>query len=236
MRKLGFMFSTIRFSLLVLNILFALTGIIVIITGGVVFAEYNQYQDLLNGQFFLVPVFLMSIGGIIFLVSFFGFLGAYKQNYHLIIVYAVFMVIVCCLELAAGISGFVLRNSAIETVKGLLLDAIAVYGKTYHDGVTLLWDEIQQLFQCCGVTGINDWFPVPGGIPLSCCQIQSGIIDQFRCTSSNAFGYGCGTEFGYWVENHAHTLGLAGIIICCIQVLAIVGAVFLARKSKRERM
>lgn len=47
------------------------------------------------------------------------------------------------LELAAGISGYVLRNDTYNMVSSTLQSSMAKYGGTTNNEITYIWDEIQ---------------------------------------------------------------------------------------------
>lgn len=67
------------------NFVFQITGIIILSVGVTVQGIYNGYNEFLSSQFLTLPVFLIVIGSIIFLVTFFGCFGAWKSNYCMIL-------------------------------------------------------------------------------------------------------------------------------------------------------
>merc|ERR1711874_223703 len=71
----------VKYTLFLFNLLFSLSGLFLIVTGGVVQGAYSQYLDFLGDSFFSTPVFLIIVGCIIFFVAFFGCCGAIKENH-----------------------------------------------------------------------------------------------------------------------------------------------------------
>jgi len=62
-----------------------LAGLALIIIGSVAAAKLTPYSSAADVHFNGVGVFIIVIGIVIFLISFFGCLGAYKENYCLLI-------------------------------------------------------------------------------------------------------------------------------------------------------
>jgi len=61
------------------------TGIVLLIVGGVIQGLYENYSSLLDDRFFSAPALLIAVGAIVFIVSFFGCCGAVKENHCMIL-------------------------------------------------------------------------------------------------------------------------------------------------------
>nr|XP_031848131.1 23 kDa integral membrane protein-like [Nomia melanderi] len=80
------------------NLIFAITGIVFIAVGTVILVVYSGYSNFMDTWFFAAPVFMIIIGAVVFLVSFFGCCGAVKENHCMIITVKIIGVIfACCL-------------------------------------------------------------------------------------------------------------------------------------------
>jgi CD63 antigen len=99
----------------------------------------------LDDHFFSVPKFLIVIGSFIFIIAFFGCCGAYKENYCMVLTFSVLLGLIFVLELAAGISGYVLRNDTKQILTDSLNKTMPDYtNMTLHRDTVIMWDEIQQ--------------------------------------------------------------------------------------------
>lgn len=107
-------------------------------------ATYNEYEVFLVSKFFSIPTFLIVIGSFIIVFAFFGCWGALKENYCLILSFSVLLGLIFILELAAGISGYVLRSDAETLIKGTLTDSLAEYKTDKPTEQTILWDYVQR--------------------------------------------------------------------------------------------
>merc|ERR1712038_1284723 len=117
----------VKYSLFLFNLLFALSGLLLIVTGGVIQGAYSQYLDFLGDQFFNTPVFLVVVGCIIFFVAFFGCCGAIKENHCMTTTFAVLLGVIFLME-----------------------GGMAHYNETGYEGVTKTWDVVQREIGCCG--------------------------------------------------------------------------------------
>lgn len=121
---------------------------------------------------------------------------------------------------------------------GTLKPTMADYINPDKKHITVGWDNIQQNFRCCGLeNGIEDWHAAINGTPLSCCEIPHGIIDSFTCDNKTEtlHGDGCVQMFGEFIQSHAKSLGLAGIVLAIVQLFGLVFACLIARTIKKYR-
>uniref|UniRef100_A0A336N925 Tetraspanin n=1 Tax=Culicoides sonorensis TaxID=179676 RepID=A0A336N925_CULSO len=229
----------VKYLLFGFNFLFAVTGIILLSVGLTVQGAYHGYNDVLDSGFYSVPSLLIAIGSIIFFIAFFGCCGAIKENYCMTLTFSILLIVVFILELSAGISGYVLRNQTTRLVGDGLSKTMEDYSKS--EEITKIWDEIQMDFKCCGVHKPEDWIPIlntteSGGLPMSCCEPKFGNIGSSSCksTDENVYKNGCIDEFGKFVRAHAVSIGAAGLILACIQLIGIFFACLIT-KQLRDR-
>lgn len=234
------LFTTVKYILVTVNFLFLITGIIILSVGGSVQSAYNGYHPFLSERFFSLPAFCIATGVIIFLISFFGFYGAFMENYIMSMVFAGAMILIFVFQLSACIAGYVLKGNTVVLVQHQLISTMDLYGVNKSVEVTKLWDQVQEDFQCCGVNNASDWFLHLGttesqGLPVSCCNHVYGTITTFTCNATVAHTMGCSQSFGNWVQSHAAGIGIAGIFLVLMQALAVAGALWMAKISREER-
>ncbi|KAL7297809.1 hypothetical protein TKK_0008842 [Trichogramma kaykai] len=238
----------IKYLLFTFNLLFLLSGIIMLIIGSAILSMYHEYQHFLDNRFFSVPSLLIAIGSIIFFIAFFGCCGAIKENYCLIIVFAALMVIVFIMEFAAGITGYVMRNSVGEALQSKMIDTTNKYNTSLE--IRQVWDLIQRDFRCCGVNKPEDWEARISNkteraldLPLSCCK--PGVSGACKLNGTLEFDFSANDNLTYWnvgciesmtgfAKEHALQLGGAGLGLAFVQAVGIWFAVYLARAIKRN--
>lgn len=105
---------------------------------------FYGYEVLLAKNFFSIPTFLIVIGVFVIFISFFGCWGALKENYCLTLIFAILLGFIFILELAAGISGYVLRSDASDLLQNSLQGSLKEYNSTNENNpYTLIWDYVQ---------------------------------------------------------------------------------------------
>ncbi|XP_045784397.1 CD63 antigen-like isoform X2 [Maniola jurtina] len=233
-------FTTVKYTLVSVNFLFLITGIIILSVGSSVQSAYNGYHEFLSERFFSLPAFCIATGVIIFLISFAGFYGAFMENYYIIMGFVGSMVLMFIFQLSACIGGYVLRGNTVALVQQQLHNTMQLYDPQKNFAVTVLWDEVQRDFNCCGVMDSRDWLTPLGtndsqGVPVSCCEHVWGAVNTFTCNTTVAFQLGCAEAFGNWVQKHVAAIGISGVVLVLIQALAVAGAVWLANITRQER-
>ncbi|KPJ07929.1 CD63 antigen [Papilio machaon] len=232
-------FTTVKYTLVTVNFLFLITGIVILSVGSSVQSAYNGYHEFLSERFFSLPAFCIATGIIIFIIASFGFYGAYMENYYMNMAFAGSMILMFIFQLSACIAGYVLKGNTVALVQQSLLGTMDLYGANKNLGVTKLWDEMQEDFSCCGVANASNWLLPLGttetlGVPVSCCDHVYGTIQTFVCNVTVAYNVGCSDAFGSWVQSHAAAIGITGIFMVLLQALAVAGAVWLAKISRQE--
>ncbi|XP_062142649.1 CD63 antigen [Drosophila sulfurigaster albostrigata] len=230
--------NAVKYTLFGFNLIFLITGIILIAVGAGVGAVYTGYELFLTAKFFSIPTFLIVIGAFIIVITFFGCWGALKENYCLILSFSIMLFIIFILELAAGISGYVLRNDAYSLINSTLFDSLSEYNSVRKTPTTALWDNVQRDFQCCGVTNYTNWSDKfkNSSLPISCCKIPVGALGTFTCENDtlndNLNTDACLLGFSDYISDHAVSLGAAGVVIAVLQFFGVIFACYIAREIK----
>lgn len=229
--------NCIKYVLFAFNAGFMLTGIILIAVGTGVSATYNQYKLFLLSKFFSIPTFLIVIGSLIIVIAIFGCWGALRENYFLTLIFSILLGIIFILELSAGISGYVLRNDAEESIRIQLKTNLESYKENANTNVEIMWDYIQQEFTCCGIDSYKDWSnKFNDSLPFSCCTVPTGAVGTVNCTANKDAdimrGVGCLQKFSDTIAQHAVSLGAAGVVIAIIQFFGVIFSCYIAREIK----
>merc|ERR1711884_234611 len=139
----------IKYLLFFFNLLFALSGLLLIITGCVIQGAYSDYLDFLGDDFFNTPVFMIVVGCIIFFVAFFGCCGAIKENHCMTTTFSVLLEIIFLMEIGAGIAAYKLKSQVKELLYTNMEAGMTNYNVSKYEGVTHTWDIIQLELKCC---------------------------------------------------------------------------------------
>ncbi|ELU15050.1 hypothetical protein CAPTEDRAFT_151708 [Capitella teleta] len=227
----------VKYLLFAFNLIFFLAGLGLIIAGALVQTKFNDYFDFFGGQFSAAAILLIVVGSVIFIIGFFGCCGAYKENYCMVMTFAVLLGLIFILEIAAGVTAYVLRDKVDDFVKTSLETAIPKYDKENHPGVVDAWDRAQKEFECCGVYNYTDWSGQgtvkDGQVPQSCC-----LLDDLDCvtkpTAANVYTSGCMQKFSIWIGDNIFIIGGVGIGLAFVQVLGVIISCCLGKSIRKE--
>ncbi|RZC33505.1 23 kDa integral membrane protein [Asbolus verrucosus] len=163
--------SLIKYILFIFNLIFAISGIGIIVAGAIVLSDVGDFNHFMDNELLAPPIVLIVAGAIVFIVAFLGCFGAIRESYNLLIAFAVCLLIIFIIELAVGIAAAVYHTDFSDALKSTLKKSMANYSQ--NDVEKIAWDNAQTKLMCCGVEGPNDW---QGQIlPYSCCHINDNL-------------------------------------------------------------
>jgi len=225
----------VKYLLFAFNLIFVIAAIALIAVGAYVQIKLTDYYDFFGNEYTGPGILLIVVGVFIFLIAFFGCMGALKENYCLTMSFAVLLAVVFIMMIAGGIAAYVLRNDIEDEVTTILSDAQKNYGGSGHDGVTKTWDKLQREFTCCGVKNSSEWLSVPslnGTYPISCCTDESSCGQ--KPTASDIWPNSCETQFVSWLKDKVAIIGGVGVGLAFIMVVGVLFACCLARAIRKE--
>lgn len=226
----------IKVLLFVFNLLFVIAGIALIATGAYVNLKMDEYYDFFGKDYLGPGILIITVGVLIFLIAFFGCCGAMKENYCLVMTFAVSLTLIFILELAGGIAGFVMREKIEDEVTDVLSKAMKNYGEAGHDGVTSTWNKLQQEFDCCGVKDYKDWETTGNQTspPASCCKVSTDCTLSGFNDTSKIYTDSCSEKLEDWLKSKIAIIGGVGIGLAFVQVVGVMFACCLARAIRKE--
>lgn len=204
----------------------------------------NLFDVIFNLGFLMV-----IIGGVIFIVSFAGCIGALRENVCLLKFYSLCLLIFFLAEMALAGLGLIFPYKFSEFFEGYMSDELI---KNYRDDLDFqnLIDSVQQHVECCGISrnGYKDWdkndyFSCPKnktenpsvercGVPFSCCLPSDGDLVNFMCgfqvqdqalsdVVGKIYTKGCVDTIKGWVEQNLLTVGGVALGVAAVQLLVI---------------
>jgi len=230
----------VKYLLFAFNLIFAISGIALLSIGIVVRTAYSHYLSFVGDAVLSAPILLIVIGAVIFVVAFSGCCGAVKENRCLLLTFSILLAIIFILEIAAGITAYVLKDKLNEQIPIQMKKTIANFNQTDYQGVTDTWKLVQHEMHCCGIDGPDDWdmvVPAYNGtqnVPDSCCVEETDGCGLGTRDSDAVYKTGCVDSFKAFVAKQVEYVGGVGIGIAFIQLLGIVFSCLLAHSIKKE--
>jgi len=220
--------SQLKFSLYLFNILFFVSGIILVSIGLYTFLEKHPSLILLTSGLYDVSACILIFSGIVILiVAISGFCGLSRDNSAVILTYSVFLLLIFIGEIGAGVLAYLYKGVVIDHLEqNLSVIFLKKYG--VYNGTTNAVNDLQVGLECCGVNSFEDWehsvwYKDRGEnlVPDSCCITPSqgcGLRDH----PSNIRYTGCIEQVARIAEDHLVVIGAVVLGICAIQLIGTV--------------
>lgn len=223
----------IKYLLFVFNLLFAISGIVILAVGATIVASQKNLQLVIE-NFWSGAVLLIAVGSIVFLISFLGCCGAIRNSNVMVMSFAVLLIIIFILELTAAIAGYLLQSEVHTVVETSLNQSLSNYQNT--TSIKDAWDIMQHDFTCCGVNGPEDWKTVfhNNTLPDVCCP-EKDVKDT--CTLDGQIPYskaGCLQKFEKILHDKTLLAGGIGLSVCFIQIAGVILSCCLGRALRKD--
>jgi len=246
-----------KYLLFVFNFIFWVAGIAVLGVGIWSRIESKDWDSLLGDDGTIVNAsnLMIAAGAFVMVIGFFGCCGALKENRFLLVLYAIFLILIFILEIAAGIYAYTKKDNVINELEKNFGKAIKnSYGGTTDSDKSLTAgvDWFQENVNCCGAETVGEWgssawyakqkegktlIEKRAIVPTSCC-VNKG--DQCNYALDGLYGQlklhskGCVKEGQQYLKDHLWQIGGVGIGIAFIQLFGIVTAFCLCRAISSE--
>jgi len=259
MVNLGCGMKCLKYLLFAFNFIFWVAGIAVLAIGIWSRIEAKDWDSLLGDDGTIVNAsnLMIAAGAFVMLIGFFGCCGAIKQNRFLLILYAILLMLIFILEIAAGIYAYTKKDTVIDKLEENFAKAVMTsYGKTTKsdESLTKGVDWFQEHVKCCGAAKPeewkgSDWFIAEKAkaanatnlpiVPATCCIDKAA--DKCNYGAEGGFAAlttihtkGCVKEGQEYIKDHLWQIGGAGVGIAFIQLFGIVAAILLCRSISEK--
>uniref|UniRef100_A0ABI7ZDW9 Tetraspanin n=1 Tax=Felis catus TaxID=9685 RepID=A0ABI7ZDW9_FELCA len=206
-------------------------GLIAVGVGAQLVLRQTIVQGATPGS--LLPVVIIAVGAFLFLVAFVGCCGACKENYCLMVTFAIFLSLIMLVEVAVAIAGYVFRDKVMSEFNKDFRQQMQNYPKNNH--TVSIVDRMQEDFKCCGAANYTDWESIPlmskARVPDSCCvNVTQGCGISFKVKEIHEEG--CVEKIGGWLRSNVLVVAAAALGIAFVEVLGIIFACCLVKSIR----
>lgn len=217
------------------NLLFALTGLLILIVGAVVQANYQHYSNFVGERIWTAPVVMIIIGAIVFITGFLGCCGAAKENSCMMLTFSILIIVIFLTEIGIAIAGYVKHAELQGILEDQFNTTLREYEKRpdYQDA----WKLLQTELECCGINDPSDWKQVfhNDTLPPSCCTMVPIVGEQAdRCTTDHSHQAGCLKKLLTLLDSKTLILGGVVLTVALVQLLTIFYACCLYRSFRKN--
>ncbi|XP_009860231.2 CD151 antigen-like [Ciona intestinalis] len=241
--------SCLRGVLIAFNFLFIIGGCGALAIGIWTVISKMKYAALLGSIYYnLITYLLIGAGVLVLITGVLGCMGAVRKNSGMLTCYFALLVTIFLCECVAGILAFVYYQSLHEElVSELKSNLNKNYNQTGQESFSMAVDDMQQDFQCCGVSAYSDWSGSKfittnqDGLktPESCCKSPSpgcSVRDHpsniYRVLGSDSMG--CLTRLEQYLKDHLFILAITGTAVACLEILVMIFTCCLRSRIREE--
>lgn len=215
---------TIKYLVFLFNLLFLLSGLVLIAVGGLAQGFFKEYVQFFNNELSTPAMAIIILGCVILLISFFGCCGAKKENICMLNTFAGLMGIILILELAGGIAVAIMKSQVQDILEENMQKSMSEYGVKNDSLVTVTWNEMQNDYECCGTTNSTDWEDTwfysnhSNAFPASCCPHPN---NEGFCNLNSTYSAGCFQALSDAGKSHLVIIAGVALGIAVLQALGI---------------
>jgi len=191
----------VKLTLLVLNLIFLLMAILLISLGGYALHKLELLSHVVNS---VLPSFLIVLGVMMFLLSFFGCCGAWRESKTMLLIYLLALFFLLLAQMIVGGVAYQYKNDAERTLGNQWRSNFADSDRNFF----------QNEFTCCGYDNVSD------------C-IGSNCVTQAQFNTTTGLKPGCGTKLRSYIDNNLIIVEVIGLTFGSIQMLGLCLAFFL---------
>jgi len=224
----------------IFNFLFLLAGAALVAISVWILIDQGSFATIVGDvPFTLVAVYIILGAGVaLVVISFFGCCGAVKKNYCMLTTFFVLLLIVFIVEIVGAILMFAFSGQITTEIT----ESMNRYNATTNNDVTQAWDSVQNVVNCCGLKGFEDWSdkswesrePTNPDIlfPASCC-VDPNDAPGCNSQSNNTTVFhptGCEQQFNQLI----YIIGGVGLGILLLELFGMVFTCILRRKVEKS--
>ncbi|XP_067880769.1 CD63 antigen [Heterodontus francisci] len=217
----------VKYLLFIFNFLFWISGIALIVVGILVQTKLNGTLHITDVAASGAPIVIIIVGVIINFVAFFGCCGAWKENYCMVTTFAVLLILIFLVEIAAAIAGYIFKDQIRSVFEKSFNETMSNYNQSAN-AVNI--NNLQKQFHCCGSKQFSDWFEqfTTQRVPDSCCRKPVPGCGR-NTTIANIYHEGCVNVINDWLKDNIVIVAGVALGIALFQLLGIIFACVLMK-------
>ncbi|XP_041977748.1 23 kDa integral membrane protein-like [Aricia agestis] len=226
-----------KYLVLTFNVLFAMSAVVLFGVSGYLLYKLFIYRQFIGVNVEYPAILLLMMAIITCSISWIGWRTAKSMHQIHIILAGALVVIVVVIEFSCFVWAMVVWDNIEIDIKTTMTDYFLYTSENKETSIdSVRWDRLHVKFECCGVSGPND-YSATGHVPFSCCG--QGPLDSIQkpYTSDCSILYqrGCGNLLHSYAKEHVLFVAMAALIASVLQSTGIFCTFFLAHAIRERR-
>ncbi|XP_017125779.1 23 kDa integral membrane protein [Drosophila elegans] len=211
---MGCLSGIVNFILYIVNVVFLIVGILLIVLGSIMLSDLSHFDRADGTNPDTIPICITVLGCLIFVVSFFGCYGIFRQSACMTGAYTSMVFILFILQLVLTCWVFVNRSAFLGDMRNL---------------VSTLWNSqeytalgvLEETFGCCGNTSYSNYKAIGLPVPGTCC----GYLNrQQTCSTPSVYTSkpGCNDKFEEFWNDNMDIIRWSGLGLCIFDLIVFL--------------
>lgn len=247
--KLRAKIELLKFCSALLNFILMVLGLSVAACGLWILLDLSFISIASSDDLRLVAVAILSVGGLVVVVSILGLVGALKEIRVLLLPVGALLLLLVLAQVFIFLLLIINKNQISQT----MMEAVDELIRLYPTGQGPLLDTMQHYAQCCGRLKPSDWLKnqfvqslnesKAEILPCSCfsssrhpngtfCSENQTLLSESVQFGNGSYSTGCGKALSHWLQENLITIMGMDLGLILIQVLQMVLVVTLFRSFK----
>ncbi|KAH9283071.1 CD63 antigen [Echinococcus granulosus] len=167
----------------------------------------------------VLPLALMTFGGVTIVTTSLGYIGALVVNLCAIRLFIVLITLVFLGQLTAGLTLHNIREDLVSAASKEIRQLIAEAENALKSEADLILEKIQTRYKCCGADGQSDWEQGP---PLSCC-VNPKLLEGV-CSYPGMYVRGCASAMYMYLESNMYIWLYMVIALLVVEFTIIIAS------------
>ncbi|XP_033964064.1 CD151 antigen-like isoform X1 [Pseudochaenichthys georgianus] len=238
-------FCSFKCGFIFFNMVFMASGVALLTIGVLHNPTFQELGEIAGKTLTKIAIVLIAVGSIITVVSILGCLGAFFDNYKLVVSFLCCLIIIILMEIITGAivytfySKMILNPSALANIKGSVnyMDKMKMIISEYSPEKRAAIDRIQEKLKCCGADGPDDWATSVGwedheATPDSCCVEKGAGCGKEKDKASKK---GCIKAIYLFLGKRLMAVGVICICLAIAECFGVfIGALFSCKIKQKD--
>ncbi|CAH2086819.1 unnamed protein product [Euphydryas editha] len=211
-----------KYLVLTFNVLFAMSAVVLFGISGFLLYRLFIYRHFIGVSVQYPVILLLMMAIITCSIAWIGWRTTKSMHQIHVILAGVLIIVVVIIEFSCFVWAMVVWDNIEIDIKTTMTSYFMLTGEnkdTNSDSVR--WDRLHVKFECCGVSGPNDYSST-GHVPFSCCG--QGPLDSiqkpYTSDCSVLYQRGCGTPLRDYAKSQILMVAMTALVASMLQVSA----------------
>ncbi|CAL4130508.1 unnamed protein product [Meganyctiphanes norvegica] len=233
--------SCFKWLLYISNIIALVAGLALVLSLMIVMVNYKEYIELLgDNATWIIALIVISVAIIMVFIAIFGCCGVSSRNTNLLIVYIVIVSTLMVGLVIGTVVAWMYQDDAIETVEENMKEKMEEYspGDRREGGLTMVWDEVQISYECCGIKELGDWGKYNPSYSRKSTITKYPESCKRNDSDSHPFVDGCLAKIDRSIKDNVWVIGgiVFTIILYLLISLLLVSITIMSINKHRRRL